>query len=188
MLNSSSIDDRFAGLADRDRSPGVDLRARVSLDQFEVLQADRGHRLDDCFGVGGQRFELLFELQVGDRGDATCLRVLLRRQRVDQAHAGAADAHLVGLDQPDASGSSTLMLYVGTNGRPLFALYARIHGHDDDQRRDRADQQRVRGQRCASAACSSRHLERVAGEEAAVFERTRAVFGRFGRGARAARS
>ena len=82
-----------------------------ALFQFEVLQADRGDRQHGRFRVGGQRFDSLFELQVGDRVDSAGARVLLRRH-FDPTTPTLVPAIRTWLEacRPEASGSATLML------------------------------------------------------------------------------
>ena len=100
--------------------------------------------------------------------------------------ARAGDPHLVGRLQAGGLGQLDLDVVGGHERQPVVGVVGEEHGHDHDQRRDRADQQRAGGQGVAPARGSSRRLRGVAAEQSAVGERRGAVGGGLRRRARAA--
>ena len=94
-------------------SPGVGL---------DVLQAERGARPHEQRGVGGQRLDVLVELH-RHLGVGGAVLLLARLDVRDEADAGAADPRT---SKPSTSceafGRFALRSYVGTKGRPEFAL------------------------------------------------------------------
>ena len=152
MSKNWSISTGSRGVRERDRLPGLDLCLEWPSFQRQVLQADRGDRLHDRSGVHRQRFDALFELQLDDRGDPAGLRVLLGAERVHDAHARTADAHLVALDAGPSLGQFGLDVVGGHERQAVVGVVGEVDGDDHDQRRDRPDQQRAAGQRALAAA------------------------------------
>ncbi len=130
--------------------PAFSVCARAALFQFEVLQADRRDRLHDRPRVGRQRFDFLFELEGRDRREAPGARVLVGLQRADDPDARARDPHLVGGLQAGGLRQFDLDVVRRHERQAVVGVVGEEHGHDDDQRRDRADQQRARGERVAT--------------------------------------
>ena len=90
---------RFLELRERDRRVLLEVCARVALDEFQVLESDRGSREHGRGSVHRQRLDALLELHFDDRGRASGARFLLGDDVRDDPHARAADAHVVALDQ-----------------------------------------------------------------------------------------
>ena len=114
-------------------------RARGELD---VLQAERRARAHEDVRVLGQRLDRRLELHPQQRGDAAVL-VALRRDLVDHADAGAADAHVVALDEVRGVGHLGLELVGRHERQAVVRVVGQEHGDDDDEHRRGADQHGV---------------------------------------------
>ena len=156
------------------RHPGFAGAAR----DLEVLEPERRAVAHPDRRVGGQGFGALVELQVElrHRRCARAVRGLAaavgrRRHGVDRLHGAdpvSADPHLVVGTEACRVAELSRNLVSGDEGEPVVGVVGEEHGHEHDQRRDRADHRRRGSQRAHSSAAVHRRPTRYVGSIAVI--------------------
>ena len=134
-------------------SPGGKAFLRVAGDDLQVLEAERRFRPDDHRRVLRQRLDVLVEAEVEFGGDLT-VAGLHRHHRLDHADAGAADPHLVALDQGVGVGHAGVEVVGRDEGQAVVGVVGEEDGDDDDQHGHRPDDHRAARHSLYAAAVS----------------------------------
>ncbi len=146
--------DRFGSRGgDRDRVAGGEALRRVAGDDQQVLEAERRFGPDDHRRVDRQRFDGLVEAEAEVGGDLAVFE-LHRLDRLDHADAGAADPHLVALDQRVGVGHAGGEVVGGDEGKAVVGVVGEEDGDEHDQHRHRPDDHRAARHPLYAAAVS----------------------------------
>ena len=109
----------------------------------------------DCtiaFVSAGSGSTFFSSLRLAIAAHAAGALVLVDRQRADDAHARAGDAHLVGGLQAGALGQFDFDVVGRHERQAVVGVVGEEHGDEHDQRRHGPDQQRASGERVSAAA------------------------------------
>ncbi len=138
-------------LADRHRGARGEAGLAAPGHDLEVLEAERRARPHEHGGVGGQRLDLLVQLQ-RDLGVGGAVRPAHRLDLRHLAHARAADAHVEALDQLGGVRQVGLQVVGGHERQAGVRVVGEEDRDDRDQHGHRAHQHGAGGQRGARAA------------------------------------